>query len=223
MTASADLETDEARVAGEWKKVNEQIKHLMTNINERKAHVKAEREKQKGLRAQIEAENAKLDLSGAQDKREQLETTLEHLRASREKHEFELKQSRDAVSQLTVQRDQLSGQLNKLKRSFADGQKEVGRMTDDLARIKQAMNSKDKLGRYGNGLEHVLADIKRSRWHHSEPIGPLGQYITLKAGAEQYRDVLDSFMNSVMTSWAVRDARDRLQLYDIFKRNKHRT
>lgn len=223
MRAAADLEADEARVGAEWKRISDQIKHLLANINERKGHIKTERKKQAGLQAQIDAENAKVTQSGAQNKREQLELALKHLRASREKHEAELTQAKNDVLSLTTERDELNAQLAKLKRSFAEAQKDVGRMTDDLARTKAAMNSKDKLGRYGTGIEHVLEEIKRTKWHHSEPIGPLGQYITLKADAQQYRQVLDSYMNSVMTSWAVRDVRDRATLYGIFQRNKHKT
>ncbi|KAG7571500.1 hypothetical protein FFLO_00516 [Filobasidium floriforme] len=85
------------------------------------------------------------------------------------------------------------------------------------AQREQSGAGQARINRYGQRLQAVYAEIDRARWEGGKPIGPLGLYVKVKAGEEQYIKVIESALGNNLVAWAVRTASDRTQLMNIFK------
>ncbi|WOO77550.1 Structural maintenance of chromosome0s protein 6 [Vanrija pseudolonga] len=128
----------------------------------------------------------------------------------------------------------MSDQLPKVERDVATGkevletrQREAASLNNrrdalslDLDRGKRQLeslqqSSTNRLARYGNRLDIVLEAIKKVKWRHSPPIGPIGQYVHLHENDFKYRDVLQGVMGSFLCSFAVRHDDDKVTLMRI--------
>lgn len=85
------------------------------------------------------------------------------------------------------------------------------------AQREQSGAGQARINRYGQRLQAVYAEIDRARWEGGKPIGPLGLYVKVKAGEEQYIKAIESALGNNLVAWAVRTASDRTQLMNIFK------
>jgi chromosome segregation ATPase len=74
------------------------------------------------------------------------------------------------------------------------------------------------LAPYGRDIKTVLAEITKMRWHGEPPIGPLGMYVKLKDTA--WADLMRIQLGSLMSAFAVTDARDRPQLKKLLDHTK---
>lgn len=77
-------------------------------------------------------------------------------------------------------------------------------------------SQKSRLAPFGQNMEAVLADIERSKWVGSKPVGPFGMYVKVKD--EQWAEILRNQLGGAMSSFAVTDGRDRAQLSQILQR-----
>jgi hypothetical protein len=74
----------------------------------------------------------------------------------------------------------------------------------------------DRLQAFGRGIKLIMDDINRTRWEHSKPIGPLGMHVKLLDMT--YKDAMHSLMGGLLCGFAVRTARDRQTLMEIFRK-----
>ena len=78
---------------------------------------------------------------------------------------------------------------------------------------------RNKLGAFGNYMQNLDNEIKRSKRFRQKPIGPLGAFIKLKEGTSQdIQKCLENETSGIMTSFLVSCNEDRQELFSIFSR-----
>ncbi|KAG0704264.1 P-loop containing nucleoside triphosphate hydrolase protein [Suillus ampliporus] len=75
------------------------------------------------------------------------------------------------------------------------------------------------LAPYGQDIKGVLDQIGKMKWHGEAPIGPLGLHVKLKDMA--WADLMRIQLGSLMSAFAVTDARDRPQLKRLLDQTKN--
>ena len=65
-------------------------------------------------------------------------------------------------------------------------------------------------------MDAVLAEIGRSKWIGDKPVGPFGMFVKLKD--PRWAEILRNQLGSIMSSFAVTNAKDRSQLSQILQR-----
>lgn len=78
-------------------------------------------------------------------------------------------------------------------------------------------SEKNALAPYGNGMESIIKEVQKMRWHGQQPLGPLGRFVKLKD--PRWADVLRVNLSGTMVSWAVTDAKDRAPLKALLERH----
>ena len=78
-------------------------------------------------------------------------------------------------------------------------------------------SEKNALAPYGNGMESIIREVQKMRWHGQQPLGPLGRFVKLMD--PRWADVLRVNLSGTMVSWAVTDARDRAPLKALLERH----
>lgn len=144
-----------------------------------------------------------------QERRKKLEDGLSSLRrrlpeAERKATDAaqELDRAEAEYTALESRRDDIRVQLDRAKQSAATLQRQ----------------STDRMAVYGQGFDKVMARIRQARWHHSEPLGPLGLYVQLED--MRYRDAAHATLGQLLCGFAVRDHRDKHTLLNILKECK---
>ncbi|WWD18585.1 hypothetical protein CI109_103038 [Kwoniella shandongensis] len=181
------------------------------------------------------------------DLREEIETDKRGLTNLERKIEAKMRLNEPALqaerTQLTDRRARVDALLNKLRTEKPIRQKEyeekanqrhaASRELEDIQYQLREQESvtrqiQEKIGNlerqsvhrvsaFGAGIEPLMKEIARTRWRHSQPLGPLGLYVKLED--MRYRDAIQSILGGTLCCFAVRDPQDRATLMDMLKRH----
>ena len=152
-----------------------------------------------------------------------------HTDERRERARAQLEEAKNAVETAEAKLRSLEAQM----REKADAANNVRREEMDFraardqarTRIVECENQikmikdseKNSLAPYGSGMESVLREIQKMRWHGQQPVGPLGRFVKLKD--PRWTDVLRVNLSNPMLSWAITDGRDRPPLKTLLERH----
>jgi len=169
--------------------------------------MKTEKANIKAVERQIEAE-AKRMATHTIERRERARAKLEETKKSIEDVEARLKSLEDQVREKGEAANDARSEMDRFQSSLDQAK---GRVQECEAQIRVARDSeKNALAPYGTGMETVIKEVQKMRWHGQQPLGPLGRFVKLKD--PQWADVLRVNLSGTMVSWAVTDARDRAPL-----------
>ena len=115
------------------------------------------------------------------------------------------------------ERAQLQRQIEEASNNRQAAQSHLQQIQGHLNALQQRQGSGDPLAAFGQNLRQVYVAIDRTQWAHSKPIGPLGMHVSIKTTDAPYQKLLDTMLSSSLSSWAVRDSRDKRTLLDIFQ------
>lgn len=151
-----------------------------------------------------------------------------HTDERRERARAQLEEAKNAVEAAEAKLRSLETQMrekadaaNNARREEADFQatraQAKSRIVECENQIKMIKDSeKNALAPYGSGMESVLREIQKTRWHGQQPVGPLGRFVKLKD--PRWTDVLRVNLSNPMLSWAITDGRDRPPLKALLER-----
>lgn len=134
-----------------------------------------------------------------------------------DKIERETPITENALKEIYELRSRLQQQVNEAVENRQAAQTQVQHLQGQLNNLRQRQGSGDPLAAFGRNLGAVYAAIEQTRWVHSKPIGPLGMHVSIKTEEAPYQRLLDTMLSSSLTSWAVRDSRDKRTLLNIFQ------
>jgi chromosome segregation ATPase len=148
----------------------------------------------------------------------------------REELNRKLEVARDAVAKadqankdlLEAKRQKIAEQESVKQRGLAAEARKNGAQERIAAAQSMITQCKEKgqnaLAPYGRDIKAVLGQIAQMRWHGEPPIGPLGMCVKLKDAV--WADLMRIQLGSLMSAFAVTDARDRPQLKKLLDHYK---
>jgi chromosome segregation ATPase len=148
----------------------------------------------------------------------------------REELNRKLEVARDAVAKadqankdlLEAKRQKIAEQESVKQRGLAAEARKNGAQERIAAAQSMITQCKEKgqnaLAPYGRDIKAVLGQIAQMRWHGESPIGPLGMCVKLKDAV--WADLMRIQLGSLMSAFAVTDARDRPQLKKLLDHYK---
>ena len=152
-----------------------------------------------------------------------------HTNERRERAREKLEDAKKAIGQAEGKLRSLEAQAQEKEAAANDARREESefqatcdqvkiRIVECQNQIKVIRDSeKNALAPYGNGMESIVREVQKMRWHGQQPIGPLGRFVKLKD--PRWADVLRVNLSGTMVSWAVTDARDRAPLKALLERH----
>lgn len=185
--------------------IQDNMKSLYDDIQKKRKEV-VEVEKQIAAR-DLNAGGEDPRLKEKQERRKKMEQLVSNMRRSVPATERTVAEARTALDTAKVQSDELRNRLDDI-----NGQK--ARVEGTIATLER--QTTNRLGVYGQGIEIVMNEINKTRWHHSPPLGPLGQYVQLED--PKYGDVAHSVLAQTLCGFAVRCKEDKHTLMKILER-----
>lgn len=131
--------------------------------------------------------------------------------------EKELPLTETVLKDIYARRSRIQQEVTEAGESRQAAQSHLHHVEGNLSSLRQRQGSGDPLAAFGRNLRAVYQAIDRAQWVHSKPIGPLGMHVSLKDSEARYQRLLDTMLSSTLTSWAVRDWRDKRTLLSIFQ------
>lgn len=119
----------------------------------------------------------------------------------------------DLIRDTTIQRDQAQDRLADIDRQIEEVGGELGAKLATVRNLEG--QSTDRLSAFGTNLPRVLDDIRKARWVHSPPIGPLGMYVRLDD--MRYKNAIHSLLGSALCGFAVRHNTDKATMLKILQ------
>ena len=167
------------------------------------------------LEERINAEKRRQDENNS-GRREEMQRTLDDVG----------KRYSDAADAVKQMEKEVQEMKDNIKKAEADKQEVIQageRAKNEMDSIEGqlrliAEREKSKLAPFGNQMEQVIAEIDRRQWHGEKPVGPLGRYIRLRD--PMWADLMRVQLGRIMSAFAITDARDRRQLYEILNANR---
>jgi structural maintenance of chromosomes protein 6 len=168
----------------------------------------------KAVERQIEEEAKRMAIH-TNERRERARAKLEDAKKAMEKAEEKLK-SLEAQSR---EKAEAANEARSEEAEFQTSRDQAkARIVECNNQIKVIRDSeKNALAPYGHGMESIIREVQKARWHGQQPLGPLGRFVKLKDS--RWADVLRVNLSSSMVSWAVTDARDRAPLKTLLERH----
>ena len=120
----------------------------------------------------------------------------------------------DLIQNISLEREQASDRLGGIDRQIDEVGGHIGATSGNLRNLEG--QSTDRLSAFGTNLTLILDEIRKTRWVHSPPIGPLGLYVKLED--MDYKDAFHSLLGQILCTFAVRDHRDRSTMLNILQR-----
>lgn len=177
-------------------------------MNQSKARIEKTIE---GFDAEIDKENKRL-AAHSQARHDELQARITNLTNQINAQETQLKAINARKAEITSRADDTKGRGLNLERAQVDVKKQLEQIQGTINQAKQAAS--DQYVPYGNRIQDVLKKISHTRWHGEPPIGPLGLYVKAK-DSKKWGDILRVQLASLLTAFAVTDARDRPVLKKI--------
>ncbi|EIW73465.1 hypothetical protein TREMEDRAFT_59633 [Tremella mesenterica DSM 1558] len=204
----------EARATAQ-RKLNEASRHIAgedESIKETEASLAESNKEKKDLEARIHARQTQAN--GVDPEDAALRSRIEKLEALRSKLSRE-----DVVRRQNVETKGAALRLAQddvidLDFEFTEKEKVRNEQTRTLQSLQS--QSRDSLAAYGVHVDMVLDEIKKAKWVHSPPVGPLGQYVKLNDPA--YGRAFCSIMGTTLCGFAVSHPRDKDTLNQILRR-----
>lgn len=153
--------------------------------------------------------------------------------AKRDETNRQLQKAQSDLTQAERRMRELQTRRADLKAEAEAAQADSTKLNGNLAAVRQDIqNFKDQLGRctaqesnklacFGTHMDKVLADIDRTQWYGSKPLGPIGLYVKVRQ-PEKWANLMRVQIGSQMSSFIIADGRDRSQLDGILKKyNKY--
>ncbi|RXK37704.1 hypothetical protein M231_05037 [Tremella mesenterica] len=182
------------------------------SIKETEASLAESNKEKKDLEARIHARQTQAN--GVDPEDAALRSRIEKLEALRSKLSRE-----DVVRANNVETKSATLKDAQSKVADIDGkftQKETERNEQNRTLQSLKSQSRDSLAAYGVHVDMVLDEIKKAKWVHSPPVGPLGQYVKLNDPA--YGRAFCSIMGTTLCGFAVSHPRDKDTLNQILRR-----
>ena len=175
--------------------------------------MKTERANIKAVERQIEAETKRM-ATHTIERRERARAKTEDAKKAIENAEARLKSLEDQAREKEAAMDDVRREG---ERAQASRDQARNRVQECEAQIKVIKDSeKNALAPYGTGMEAVIKEVQKKRWHGQPPLGPLGRFVKLKD--HQWADAFRANLSGTMVSWAITDARDRAPLKALLER-----
>jgi chromosome segregation ATPase len=190
---------------------------LQTNHRELKEKIQRNHTLIAGMKTAFAAESKKNGTEAIQARRTAaLESKAKH-QTMLDKIEREIPIIEAALKDIYEERSQCQQQIEEAMQNRQAAQERVQQIQGNLNALRQRQGSGDPLAAFGRNLRAVYQAIDRTQWVHSKPIGPLGMHVSIKTSETRYQKLLDVMLSSSLTSWAVRDSRDKRTLLNIFQ------
>ncbi|KAF8645220.1 hypothetical protein AX16_008047 [Volvariella volvacea WC 439] len=190
----AQFKADMSQIDTSTKGLNDQIKDLDKKISDEKRRMEAH----------------------SQVKHEETRRKIDETRTAAEEAEVKLRELQESKQTANQRCDQIKQEGMGLEQEVVNCDARIKQNEGMLQRCKE--NEVNSLAPYGNNIHLVLQDIKKCRWHGDIPIGPLGVHVKAK-DPQKWGDILRSQLRSLLTAFALTDARDRPQLKSLLERH----
>ncbi|KAK8858693.1 hypothetical protein IAR55_002922 [Kwoniella newhampshirensis] len=142
------------------------------------------------------------------ERRTKLETLISRMRTEKpiRQKEYETK---------AADRQTASRELEDIQYRVREQETVARQIQDKIANLER--QSIHRVSAFGAGIEPLMKEIAKTRWRHSQPLGPLGLYVKLED--MRYRDTIQSILGSTLCCFAVRDPQDRATFMDMLRRH----
>lgn len=119
----------------------------------------------------------------------------------------------DLIRDITAEHEQVSDRLAHVDAELGGISGQINVLQGTLRNLQG--QSTDRLSAFGHDLHRVLEEIRRAKWVHSQPIGPLGLHVQLED--MRYKDALHSLLGQNLCTFAVRHPADKATMLKILK------
>lgn len=175
--------------------------------------------KEQIIRARQEVESLTKKIHTEEEKIQQsTDGTRAALEADIAEHKAERYQIQQKMQELTVRINEIDANsqtteqlVQQKKTEFDTKNHERGQHQGQKAQLEQRLNNKWNI--YGNSIGEVIKMVDKTRWRGIKPIGPLGDYVELKQ--REWIIPVKIAIGSLMSSWIVEHADDRIELKRI--------
>lgn len=146
---------------------------------------------------------------------------------SKEKMAERLQMLKKRQQSLVDTRDELQDQLHKADSPSSDIES-LNRELEDQRAAKAALrqkmlnferNKNNKYAAFGHNIAFLVRDIENEKNWHSKPIGPVGCYVSVNEGYNDWSDLINATLQKTLDSFVVCDEHDR-RLLNQYMRNK---
>lgn len=190
---------------------------MQTNLRDLKDKITRNQSLIAGMKKAYDAESKKNGTDELQKRRTAaLENKAKH-QTMLDKIEREIPIIEASLKDIYQERSEHQQQIEEAMHNRQAAQERVQQIQGNLNALRQRQGSGDPLAAFGRNLRAVYQAIDRTQWVHSKPIGPLGMHVSIKTSETRYQKLLDVMLSSSLTSWAVRDSRDKRTLLNIFQ------
>ena len=180
----------------------EVVKAIKSSENEIRNLDRRIADRRKAMDADADPEQARL-----RTRLEEMDNTLRRLTR-------DVPYKEDLIQNVSLERDQANDRLAGIDRQIDEVGGQISSTSGTLRNLEG--QSSDRLSAFGTNLALVMEEIRRARWVHSPPIGPLGLYVKLED--MDYKDAFHSLLGQSLCTFAVRDPRDRTTMLSIMQR-----
>ncbi|CCF56039.1 hypothetical protein KAFR_0A06040 [Kazachstania africana CBS 2517] len=214
------------------------IEENVINVNNREQEHQLAREAVRNVRAEFEKKKAneaeaQKNIESCKKKIEALDKTIAHLEENfRREMGGDKDQLREELADLEMQNTELNTQVNALTINLQDVQNEerevVQQRQADVQQLERSIQNQkiqiqrtvesnnNFLSNFDPKMEYLLKVLKqRQREFEVPPIGPLGNYITIKKDFSKWTRAIQKAISSSLSSFVVVSQKDQRLLRDI--------
>ncbi|KAJ7021611.1 P-loop containing nucleoside triphosphate hydrolase protein [Mycena alexandri] len=207
-----DLQDKKTGISNEIKAQKASVSVLNNNIKEINNSLKTTNKQIEDYNVAIETETKRLQ-KDTESEREESQRKVSAARAEVALAADALKDIRDkqAASDEELRRHKDTGTVVENK------QKELRQKVNDCeSAINDCLRAdENKYAAYGNRIEQVVQRINQTQWHGQKPLGPFGAHVKIRDSCIQYTELLRNQLSSLLSSFAITDARDHQVLKKI--------
>ncbi|KAF9134960.1 Structural maintenance of chromosomes protein 6 [Mortierella sp. 14UC] len=216
--STAPYQEEKRRLELSMRDKREEMKTLQDEEKTVNDEIKVLKDRIRGYEQTIEQELRKLQSSGIPRKAE-IESNIKQLEEEMEAGKRRYAEVKENLALLEQKGEDLGSRLDQA-RTF------VGRVRTERAenskRVAEIMGQKQNaLKAFGHSIPEVLRDInmvtQQKGWRGEVPTGPLGRHVKLKE--QEYKDIIEAILSSVLNAFAVTHDHDRSTLMKILRKH----
>lgn len=166
------------------------------------------------LDKQIEDEARRME-THTREKRDEARAKLDQVQKDVDANDAHLKAVEADVRADAEQQAGAYAMGKQLDHQLLDAERDVRNCREQINLCDQG--AQNSLTPYGERIGEVMAQVKTMKWHGGIPVGPLGLSVKLKD--PKWADTMRIQLGSLMSAWAITDARDRGQLKALLTRS----
>ncbi len=186
------------------------LTELLSNIKSRDTEIATYTEKRNAELARHG--NAELD-----EQRKALQETVTKTQVLLAKIEREREVSAAKRREKARERDDVDVELSAVNNSRNALQGQISTVDRNIEALRRSADGTDSLAMYGHNIQAVKQEIARSQWRKGPPLGPLGTFVKIKPGEQDYSKIINQVLWQNFHAWAVTDYEDKQQLQRIFQ------